>query len=123
MIEPAQIRELARFAAARQVTQLEISMGEESVILRLPARRPSAEPPVTPAASAPVAVKSPAFGRFQNAHAGDRVMEGAILGHVRLDTLLVPVRAPLAGCVADLPEDGAIIGFGDVVTTIQPEAT
>lgn len=122
MIEAKDIAALARFAAAHGVTELEFDSGGTGLTLRLdpaPAARP-APPAAPPAAPVPVAVKAPAFGLFRRGDAAGTVARDAILGHVRLDALLVPVRAPVAGAMGTLPEDGALIGYGDIVTTITP---
>lgn len=119
MIDGKEIGELARFAAAHGVSELEFGEGENGVAMRLmPAALPSQ--PLAPAAPATIVVRAPAFGRFQPADATGPVAEGTIIGHVRLDALLVPVRAPVAGTMGALPQDGAIVGFGDTLTTIQP---
>jgi len=84
-----------------------------------------ASPPAVPLAASPPAppvVTAPSLGVFLHRHPlhatpaappGQKVMAGAVLGLLRIGTLLLPVTAPRDGVVMEMvAADGATVGYG-----------
>lgn len=80
----------------------------------------------------PVRLGSPGPGTLLWAHPlheaplaaeGEAVAAGRPVALVRVGDLLLPVRAPVAGVVVRaLAEEGALVGWGDALFELRPEA-
>ncbi|MGG5823478.1 acetyl-CoA carboxylase biotin carboxyl carrier protein [Falsiroseomonas sp. HW251] len=112
---------LSRWLDATDIDGLELSGPEGALTLgRAGAARIADAAPRQ--AAAPVAIAAPSPGVFLDRHplaahpfaeTGDEVAEGEPLACLQVGALLIPVRAPGAGIVAErLAEPGTLVGYG-----------
>lgn len=133
-----QLETLSAWLAEAGLDGLELSGPGLRVRLRRaapPSRAPVPEGPLQApllAEAEPKLVRSPGIGRFLRAHPLHReplvqpdqpVKAGQPVGLLRNGTVLIPVPAPRAGIVAEIvAAEGALLGWGDPVLSIWPEA-
>ncbi|AQU88749.1 hypothetical protein B0W47_16320 [Komagataeibacter nataicola] len=137
--EPEQIGQMATWLAQAGLESLELCNEAAGLKLRIRVGQATsaAASPHAPVAAQPdagggvVAVKTPYFGHLCLTHPqrdtafaplGAKVAQGDMVALVTLDSLQVPVSAPVAGTVAKVTgEAGALVGYGAVIMQIQPD--
>ncbi|MGS0646568.1 biotin/lipoyl-containing protein [Komagataeibacter melomenusus] len=137
--EPEQIGQMATWLAQAGLESLELCNEAAGLKLRIrvgqgaPAAMPAHAPPAAQpdAGAGLVAVKTPYFGHLCLVHpqrdsafapVGTKVAQGDIVALLTLDSLQVPVPAPVAGRVAEVTgQAGALVGYGTVIMQIQPD--
>ena len=134
MIGPDEIERLARIAQAAGLTEVELTNGADTLRLRFAMqgrRQPAAGPglgAVAPPSKEPPGARSPGVGLFRHRHpmtgrpaceAGQRVVEGQLVGYVEAGPCLRPATAPRAGTVgAPACDEGALVGYGTLLYAI-----
>ena len=137
--EPEQIGQMATWLAQAGLESLELSNEAAGLKLRICVRQTAsgATAPDAPTAAQPdasaglVAVKTPYFGHLCLTHpqrdsafspVGAKVAQGDIVALLTLDSLQLPVHAPVAGTVATVTgQAGALVGYGTTIMQIQPD--
>ncbi|MCE2574180.1 biotin/lipoyl-containing protein [Komagataeibacter sp. FNDCR2] len=136
--EPEQIAQMATWLAQAGLDSLELSNEAAGLKLRIrvgqaaiAAVSPTVAAPPAQAGTAMVAVKAPYFGHLCLTHplrdapfapVGAKVGQGDVVALLTLDTLQVPVPAPVAGTVVDIvAQPDALVGYGAVILNIQPD--
>lgn len=133
MIDPREFPALAAFAARHGVSHIEWKTKGRSVAMRLAPASPC-EPGGPPGQPTPSVrpVTAPTFGVFLSAGpTGEpgrtlappfRTSLGEILGFLRVEEFLVPVRAPCSGTVWTMGAmHGGPIGYGDRLFEIEAD--
>ena len=140
--EPEQISQMAAWLAQAGLESLELSNEAAGLKLRIRVDQviPAAATPQMVAPSQPqadadagagqVAVKTPYFGHLCLTHplrdapfapAGAQVAQGDTVALLILDSLTIPVVAPVAGTVVEVAgQAGALVGYGTTIMHIQP---
>ncbi|GBQ64124.1 biotin/lipoyl-containing protein [Komagataeibacter swingsii] len=136
--EPEQIAQMATWLAQAGLDSLELTNAAAGLKLRIRVGQAAPVPPAAQAAppqadagAGRVAVTTPYFGHLCLTHplrdapfapAGTRVAQGDVVALLTLDSLQVPVTAPVAGMVVDVVgQPGALVGYGAPVLHIQPD--
>ncbi|MGG5808252.1 acetyl-CoA carboxylase biotin carboxyl carrier protein [Falsiroseomonas sp. CW058] len=126
-LDAALVATLSRWLDATDIDRLELSGPEGALVLGR-----AGAPPPGPAAPAEAAapVSSASVGVFLDHHpgaerpfveTGDEVAEGDPLGCLQVGALLMPVRAPVAGIVAErMAAPGTLVGYGTPLFRLQP---
>lgn len=135
--DPEQIGQMATWLAQAGLDGLELTNEAAGLKLRIRVGQAATVPPAAPAVAPQVdagaghvAVKTPYFGHLCLTHplrdtpfapAGTRVAQGDVVALLTLDSLQVPVTAPVAGTVVDVVgQPGALVGYGAPVMHILP---
>ncbi|GAB6968783.1 hypothetical protein JCM25156A_28210 [Komagataeibacter kakiaceti JCM 25156] len=137
--EPEQIARMATWLAQAGLDSLELANEAAGLKLRIRvgqvAMGTTSAPIVAPAApqagTTTVAVKATYFGHLCLTHplrdapfapVGAKVGQGDVVALLTLDTLQVPVPAPVAGTVVEIvAQPDALLGYGAVILHIQPD--
>ena len=130
-LSPEDVKEILRLIDESEFDELELETPRFS--LRFSRHGAGAAPEPTPTAlSGLVDVPAPVVGTVYHAPApgeppfvevGRRVERGAQLCIIEVMKLMNSVDAPLAGRVAEVcVENGAAVGYGDVLFRIEPDA-
>jgi len=136
MLSNSDLERLLVSMRASGVTTLEVKHSEKRLRLVLPASRSPLMPAVKPALHVtPLSdreqhsVNSPFIGTFLQRgiddgltvlKAGMRITAGEVLGYVCKGPVRVIIEAPVNGVLDnDGPVDGAVLGLGDVVFTLE----
>ncbi|MBE7728747.1 biotin/lipoyl-containing protein [Komagataeibacter sp. FXV3] len=136
--EPEQIAQMATWLAQAGLDSLELTNEAAGLKLRIRVGQAGTAPPAAQAAAPQedagaghVAVKTPYFGHLCLTHpsrdtpfapVGTGVAQGDVVALLTLDSLQVPVIAPVAGTVVDVVgQPGALVGYGATVMHIQPD--
>lgn len=129
MLDATLVATLSRWLDETDIDGLELSGPEGSLTLgRAGAAR--TEDAAPDEAAAPVEIAAPSPGVFLDRHPlaahpfaeiGDEVAEGEPLACLQVGALLMPVRAPGAGIVAErMAEPGTLVGYGTPLFRLQP---
>lgn len=126
-----QVRQLAAWLAATDISLLELRTPEGHIRLRRDAGGEMA-PEATPEPSAAIGQKpiaAPSVGIFLHCHPlhdaplaplGQPVQAGQTVGLLRIGALLLPVTAALAGVVDSVPiAHGSTVGYGTVLINLR----
>ncbi|MHC0612075.1 acetyl-CoA carboxylase biotin carboxyl carrier protein [Komagataeibacter oboediens] len=137
--DPEQIGQMATWLAQAGLESLELTNEAAGLKLRIRVEQAAAAitAPLTGVASQPndgagrVAVKTPYFGHLCLVHplrdtsfapVGTKVTQGETVALLTLDSLQVPVPAPVSGTVVDVTgQPGALVGYGAAIMQIQPD--
>ena len=130
-LSPEDVKEILRLIDESEFDELELETPRFS--LRFSRRGAGAAPEPTPAVrSGLVDVPAPVVGTVYRAPApgeppfvevGSRVDRGAQLCIIEVMKLMNSIDAPLGGTVAEVcVENGAAVGYGDVLFRIEPDA-
>jgi multidrug efflux pump subunit AcrA (membrane-fusion protein) len=130
-LSPEDVKEILRLIDESEFDELELETPRFS--LRFSRRGARATPEPTPSVLAGlVDVPAPVVGTVYRAPApgeppfvevGSRVDRGAQLCIIEVMKLMNSVEAPLGGRVAEIcVENGAAVGYGDVLFRIEPDA-
>lgn len=129
-MRPEEIAAIAAEMAVGDIARLELT----GPGLALSLARGGAQAGGAPEAPAPEAdlmpVNAPALGSFLRTHPlhekplaadGEPVVAGQPIALLRLGVLLVPVPAPADGMIVEaIPEEGALVGYGDRLFDFLP---
>ncbi|TNM63443.1 acetyl-CoA carboxylase [Aliirhizobium smilacinae] len=130
--DPAIIERLTAVLEAAGVEGIEITQPDQSLLIRLSgsangsARQMRSGKP--DAAGTPVVVKAPMAGEFwpsdlSRTGAPDVSAASGTVGFLRVGPILLPlVAGPLKRLRRHLAEQGTIVGFGDPIAEVEPEA-
>ncbi|MBP7003036.1 acetyl-CoA carboxylase biotin carboxyl carrier protein subunit [Amaricoccus sp.] len=129
MMGPDEIAALAEAMAEAGIGRLELTSPDFALALSRGAVGAAAESATLPEPDV-APVTSPSLGTFLRAHPlheaplaadGEAVVAGQPIALLRIGALLVPVPAPADGIVvAALPEEGALVGYGDRLFDFLP---
>ncbi|MFT3690900.1 hypothetical protein [Paenirhodobacter sp.] len=116
LTDPETLRDLARWLEAASLSSIEITQGDTRIVVRVGAGAEVARPQATE-------ITAPIAGHALNAHplraASTDVAAGEAAGFVRVGPVLVPALAPRAGHVTGRAAEGALIGFGDTLLSLE----
>jgi acetyl-CoA carboxylase biotin carboxyl carrier protein len=129
-MRPEEIAAIAAEMAIADIARLELTGPGFTLALARGGTR-AGDVPEAPAPDADlVPVIAPAIGSFLRSHPlhekplaadGEAVVAGQPIALLRVGALLVPVPAPADGMiVAALPEEGALVGYGDRLFDFLP---
>ena len=130
--DPAIIERLTAALEAAGVDGIEITRPDQSLLIRLsrssngPVRQLSSSRP--DAVAKPVVIKSPMAGEFWPSDLSRTGVPAAstasdTIGFLRVGPILLPVAAgPSKRLKRHLVEPGTIVGFGDPIAEVEPEA-
>ena len=131
--DPAIIERLTVALEAAGVDGIEITRPDQNLLIRLAGSANGSARQVrsgkkTDAAGTPVVVKAPMAGEFwpsdlsRTGAPGASVADGTI-GFLKVGPILLPVTAgPSKRLRRHLVEQGTIVGFGDPIAEVEPEA-
>ncbi|POF62615.1 hypothetical protein CFR73_12175 [Novacetimonas maltaceti] len=138
--EPEQIVQMATWLAQAGLQSLELVNEAAGLRLRLcVGQADSGTAPAAPsgavassaAGAQAVTVTTAYFGRLCLAHpsrdvplapVGTKVAQGEVVALLALESLLLPVVAPVAGTVTEvIGQSGALVGYGAAVMRIRPD--
>ena len=137
--DPEQIVQMATWLVQAGLETLELTNEAAGLKLRVCVEQaatgtaPAPQAAVPPSVTIPgtVAVTTPYFGHLCLTHPmrdtpfappGTKVAQGEVVALLTLDTLQVPVVAPVAGTVTDVvAQPGAVVGYGATVMHIRPD--
>lgn len=133
-MRPAEIADLAAAMAAAGIARLELSGPDGALTLARAAAAAEAGGCIEAEAEAEAGilpVTAPALGAFLRTHPlhdrplaadGEAVLAGQAIAVLRVGALLVPVPAPADGMiVAAIPQEGALVGYGDRLFEFLPQ--
>ena len=130
MMRPEDIAALAAGMAAAGIARLELTGPDGTLVLARGAARVDEVPEEVEAEAELLPVAAPALGIFLRSHPlheeplaadGEALVAGQPIALLRVGALLVPVPAPADGIiVAAIPEEGALVGFGDPLFDFLP---
>ncbi|WP_323989803.1 biotin/lipoyl-containing protein [Nguyenibacter sp. L1] len=131
----AEIGRIAEWLAAAGLTFLELSSGPGSRLRisvdpnPVPAA-PATSPALPSGAAGSILAKAPFFGRLCLRHpsrddpfapVGATVRQGDVVALLTIDTLQIPVTAPVDGVVTDvLEQPDTLVGYGADILAIRP---
>ena len=132
-MRPEDLAEISDAMAAAGVGRLELTGPDYRLVLARGAAAGAAAPEGEAAPEADpdvVPVTAPAIGTFLRTHPlhdrplaadGEAVVAGQAIALLQVGALLTPVSAPADGLiVAALPEEGALVGYGDRLFDFLP---
>ena len=132
-MRPEDLAEISDAMAAAGVARLELTGPDYRLVLARGAAAGAAAPEGDAAPEADpdvVPVTAPAIGTFLRTHPlhdrplaadGEAVVAGQAIALLQVGALLTPVSAPADGLiVAALPEEGALVGYGDRLFDFLP---
>jgi biotin carboxyl carrier protein len=124
-----EVRQIAAWLEATQISQLELTAPGRRLRLTLGGAAPSADP-LPKASSSPHVITAGGTGVFLDTHPwtgvalaspGEPVRAGDVVGLLRTGLLLQPVTAPQDGILgARLAVPGATVGFGTPLIEFAP---
>lgn len=131
MMLPEDIATLAAEMATAGIARLELSGPGHTLMLARGASAVDVVPEAAELEAELVPVTAPALGTFLRTHPlhdkplaadGEAVVAGQIIALLQVGVLLTPVPAPADGViVAAIPEEGALVGFGDRLFDLLPQ--
>ncbi len=129
-MRPRDLAALAAEMAATGIARLELTGPDYAVALVRGAAPADAAREASGPEAELVPVTAPALGAFLRTHPlhdkplaadGEAVVAGQMIALLRVGSLLTPVAAPADGViVAAIPEEGALVGYGDRLFDFLP---
>lgn len=129
-MRPGDLAALAAEMAATGIARLELTGPDYAVTLARGAAPADAAREASEPEAELVPVTAPALGAFLRTHPlhdkplaadGEAVVAGQMIALLRVGSLLTPVAAPADGViVAAIPEEGALVGYGDRLFDFLP---